>query len=372
MKKYLTHKVLKSGNRVRITLVDSKDEKSYVDVSPKNLEKYLIKFKYGVDFQNGFNLNSLADKYLNSRWQLVLNRRKGSAEGIKTTTYDTEAGWIKHVRKIWGETNLNDISPLFILDVMIPFLKDFDNYKDITSAEKIYNVFQRIMNFGMEREIINYIKLPKFIKGRKTQQRAVRPTPTVEEVQKILTVVSPYYKVLLLTLATTGLRIGECLALQWLDIDFDKKTLTIKRSISGNELDVPKTENGFRTIPLADKLLKVLRNFKIDIYKYVDLAKPTNFIFPDNKGSFKNKDTARQQSIYDVNKKFKLNYDFQSFRRFFRTNMEEIYDELKINPLILDYRFGHASRTVAERHYIAKHLINSENESVNVLANKII
>ena len=43
MKKYLTHKVLKSGNRVRITLVDSKDEKSYVDVSPKNLEKYLIK-----------------------------------------------------------------------------------------------------------------------------------------------------------------------------------------------------------------------------------------------------------------------------------------------------------------------------------------
>ena len=228
MKKYLTHKVLKSGNRVRITLVDSKDEKSYVDVSPKNLEKYLIKFKYGVDFQNGFTLNSLADKYLNSRWQLVLNRRKGSAEGIKTTTYDTEAGWIKHLRKIWGETNLNDISPLFILDVMIPFLKDFDNYKDITSAEKIYNVFQRIMNFGMEREIINYIKLPKFIKGRKTQQRAVRPTPTVEEVQKILTVVSPYYKVLLLTLATTGLRIGECLALQWSDIDFDKKTLTIK------------------------------------------------------------------------------------------------------------------------------------------------
>ena len=103
MKKYLTHKVLKSGNRVRITLVDSKDEKSYVDVSPKNLEKYLIKFKYGVDFQNGFNLNSLADKYLNSRWQLVLNRRKGSAEGIKTTTYDTEAGWIKHLRKTWGE-----------------------------------------------------------------------------------------------------------------------------------------------------------------------------------------------------------------------------------------------------------------------------
>ena len=95
----------------------------------------------------------------------------------------------------------------------------------------------------------------------------VRPTPSIDEVKKIISVVSPYYKVFLLTLATSGLRANECLSLKWDDVDFNKKQITIKRTISGGKLDEPKTSNGFRTIPIADKIVKELKSFKINIFQ---------------------------------------------------------------------------------------------------------
>lgn len=70
-----------------------------------------------------------------------------------------------------------------------------------------------------------------------------------------------------------GLRIGELCALRWSDIDFDGKTLTVKRTVQrivvpGHmtktillETD-PKSESSRRTIPLASELLEILSRFK--------------------------------------------------------------------------------------------------------------
>ncbi len=66
----------------------------------------------------------------------------------------------------------------------------------------------------------------------------------------------------------TGMRKGEILALQWKDIDFEKKRISITKSVcfDGNRplIKAPKTEAGIRTIPLliplAEKLLPLLPN----------------------------------------------------------------------------------------------------------------
>ena len=117
----------------------------------------------------------------------------------------------------------------------------------------------------------------------------------------------------------------------------------------------------------------MLKKFKLDIHKYVHLSQPTDFIFPDTKGNYKNIDICRTNSIYFANKKLGYKFDLQSFRRFYRTEMELIFDELNLNKMVLNYRFGHSARNVAEQHYIDRKRVNdSENESVNILANKII
>lgn len=71
-----------------------------------------------------------------------------------------------------------------------------------------------------------------------------------------------------LTNLTTGLRIGELLALKWTDIDFDKNTIQIKRTLHYGKLDendvchffftTPKTESSSRCIPLLPETKRVL------------------------------------------------------------------------------------------------------------------
>jgi len=63
---------------------------------------------------------------------------------------------------------------------------------------------------------------------------------------------------------TLGLRKGEALALRWVDIDFTDGTVrvgaTLKRRAGGGcYLDTPKTEGGYRVLPLSEALSQVLR-----------------------------------------------------------------------------------------------------------------
>jgi integrase len=64
-------------------------------------------------------------------------------------------------------------------------------------------------------------------------------------------------------LAFTGVRRGEALALQWGDIDWMAKTVTIQRTMSGygshRSVNPPKTKTGRRVIDLTTYLIEILR-----------------------------------------------------------------------------------------------------------------
>ena len=66
-------------------------------------------------------------------------------------------------------------------------------------------------------------------------------------------------------LLQTGLRTGELVGLKWSDVDWDERTLTVNRSMeyrhSTKEWRVgePKSKSGYRTIPLTDEAIEILR-----------------------------------------------------------------------------------------------------------------
>lgn len=77
-----------------------------------------------------------------------------------------------------------------------------------------------------------------------------------------------------------GLRIGEVCALQWGDIDLEKRTLTVSKTIQRVQcrtgvkhtkliITDPKSECSKRTIPIPDCLLSLLKRFKDDGEVYV-------------------------------------------------------------------------------------------------------
>ncbi|MBQ8031784.1 MAG: site-specific integrase, partial [Butyrivibrio sp.] len=67
----------------------------------------------------------------------------------------------------------------------------------------------------------------------------------------------------------TGLRTGELVGLKWDDVDFERKTLTISRSMEYRHsvgiwrVGEPKSASGYRTIPLTDEAVRILKDQKI-------------------------------------------------------------------------------------------------------------
>lgn len=63
----------------------------------------------------------------------------------------------------------------------------------------------------------------------------------------------------------TGLRTGELVGLKWEDIDFENKTLKVQRSMEYRysvgvwRVGEPKSKSGYRTIPLTDEAIRILK-----------------------------------------------------------------------------------------------------------------
>lgn len=96
---------------------------------------------------------------------------------------------------------------------------------------------------------------------------------TFEEFSRFISVI-PYeefrYKALFLVLFYCGLRIGEANCLTWNDVDLEKGTLSINKTVStkvkgkGTKylITSPKTASSIRTIPIQKKALEALRKLK--------------------------------------------------------------------------------------------------------------
>lgn len=65
-----------------------------------------------------------------------------------------------------------------------------------------------------------------------------------------------------LLLSYTGLRRGEACGLQWNNIDFTKKTVTVERTRDNKGVRSPKTNNSYRTILIDDILIQQLKTYK--------------------------------------------------------------------------------------------------------------
>jgi integrase len=83
------------------------------------------------------------------------------------------------------------------------------------------------------------------------------------------------YRVMLLLDVPSGMRCGELHALQWLDLDFSKKTMTIHKSIWHQHLGPVKTKESERVMPLDDAMIADLLVWRSQT-KY---AKDSDWVF---------------------------------------------------------------------------------------------
>jgi integrase len=75
------------------------------------------------------------------------------------------------------------------------------------------------------------------------------------------------YRTMIHLLVYSGLRRGECCALQWQDIDFEKGCISVERALvytprTGLKVDTPKTQGSIRTISIPAEMVVMLRRYK--------------------------------------------------------------------------------------------------------------
>ena len=104
-------------------------------------------------------------------------------------------------------------------------------------------------------------------------------------------------------LAFSGMRIGECLALTWHDLDFKNNTIdinkTIARTNNGIKIQTPKTKASNRVVSLDNETIQVLKSWQLEQRKQllkvgINAMDSKQLIFSNNKNDFIGNSTIRK------------------------------------------------------------------------------
>ena len=142
------------------------------------------------------------------------------------------------------------------------------------SAKYPKGIAQQVFDYAIKMNIITdnpmrKVKLPK----RKEMINEVNKFYNTEELKHFFDCVKDYgnmkYLAFFRLLAFTGMRKGEALALNWSDIDFQKKLVHITKGVVLDENEIPmisttKTKKSVRSVSLDDESIATLRKWKIE------------------------------------------------------------------------------------------------------------
>jgi len=107
---------------------------------------------------------------------------------------------------------------------------------------------------------VNPISLVR-VKGASKRTRQPRSL-TVEEFRLLLTRLREPFGTMAVVCVCFGLRISECLALRWSDVDWLNGRLRVERGIVEQNLDDVKTDESRKSLVIAEELLERLKVWK--------------------------------------------------------------------------------------------------------------
>jgi integrase len=152
----------------------------------------------------------------------------------------------------------------------------------VVTTRKIISTLQQLLGYAVDRDMIgiNVAKGVKVIGRRDEGARKIVP-PTKETMRALLAVADKDFKVKLAFASSTGVRAGELHALRWHHLDLAKGEAKIETRVDAyGEEDVTKTAAGMRTIPLAQPLILMLKEWKLRTNR----KKTDDLVFPNKRG----------------------------------------------------------------------------------------
>lgn len=267
---------------------------------------------------------------------------------VKDSTYlHVENAWKNHIQPEFG----ND----FIDSIDIDHLQRYSNHLAETHIEFDYilNLLRKLIKYAIMRGFCTQDPFNKIIVPKKSGKKSTRPKKNyydLKELEQFLESAKNYnyrYYTLFMILGSLGLRRGEALALKWGDIDEDKNTISILRTVSKNKkgkkaLTSTKTTSSERTLFIPKNLKQVLCKYKEQSFN----TKDDDFLFVNLKGEYYTGAVANiwQQEIYDNDSSLRK-ITAHGFRHTLATILYE--GSVTIQPKDVQTLLGHKKVTTA-------------------------
>ena len=241
---------------------------------------------------------------------------------------------------------MRDITPMH-LQVLFNKLVD----KSASLNHKVKTVLGDIFNTAIANNVIAKTPLVKTVRieGKEAKEKEVL---TPEEEQELLSTLKSVNKegaqncyLFCLLALKTGLRCGELCGLMWSDIDLDKAEINVRHNCvwtndsQVNVTDTPKTEAGYRKIPLCSSALFALKTER----------NQTNslFVFHKQDGQPLTQTAYRRLWAHTKKADIKTHFTAHSLRHTFCTRLFEKGFDVKE----IQYLMGHSTPEMTMKVY---------------------
>lgn len=251
----------------------------------------------------------------------------------------------ERIRKHWNKEKISDVTRRQYQTFMNSFGKKHAK-ETVQKTNSIIRacVKDAILDGLISKDFTQRIELT-WDKNRTVKVKYLSIRQINELVKSLKEDINPRYisRYMILTAIYTGMRLGEIMALQWGDINFNFKTITINKSydyVSGGKIKPPKTESSNRTIRVNQSLLDLLEQLKPNNHKFVFMA--TNGKIPGS--SAVNKALKKHLAKCDIERN---NFHFHSLRHshvaYLLANDIDLY--------AISQRLGHSNMTTTAKKY---------------------
>lgn len=268
------------------------------------------------------------------------------------TTKDYINMYNKHIKPYFGKKQLDSIK---VSEINKWKNNLYGNGKKLSTkrVNEIKKVFGTILQDAVEDEIIVSNPVRKS-KSLPKHTRKEKDPFTLNEVKQILEASEGQVHNMFSLLFFSGMRTGEMIGLKWSDIDFEKKTITIQRTIGRGIIGKPKTESSIRTIPIIAPLEKPL----LDQFKLTGNQK--SFVFLNNENthyfdSSKIRDRTWKNTLKEAGVRYRTIYNTR--HTFVSLNLSSGKNILWVSQMI-----GHKNANITLEHY-SKYIPVVNNES---------
>lgn len=212
----------------------------------------------------------------------------------------TTIAFHKYILKVilpqFGELNLQNIST-YDLNQYFDYLKN--TYKTKSNQPLSPKTIRHhhctlnlIFEYAVKTEYIDFNPMKKVDVPKQTKRKV--DALSKDEVKVFLSEIEKLplmQKVIYNLLLTTGIRRGECFGLCWDDVDYTNKLIRIRRnvtytSLSGTQVGLPKTDMSLRMIPLTERMLSLINEYREEVQQRYDIADDM-FVFPSTDSPYK-------------------------------------------------------------------------------------